>query len=90
MSHPRELAGQDRCHQRSRAGSASGHPAYHASKVPCRSIPRPPRSVVGPSGVRVNTVHPGYIPPMLNATNANERAHKMVLTLLPHGTKPVG
>jgi len=28
-------------------GSASGHPAYHASKVPCRSIPRPPRCATG-------------------------------------------
>jgi NAD(P)-dependent dehydrogenase (short-subunit alcohol dehydrogenase family) len=27
----------------------------------------------GPSGVRVNTAHPGYMPPMLNATNAGER-----------------
>ena len=84
MSHPRELAGQDRCHQRSRAGSASGHPAYHASKVPCRSIPRPPRSVVGPSGVRVNTV-----PPMLNATNAGERADKIALTPLRRIGQPI-
>jgi len=44
----------------------------------------------GPSGVRVNTVHPGYMPPMLNATNAGERADKIALTPLPHWTKPVG
>jgi NAD(P)-dependent dehydrogenase (short-subunit alcohol dehydrogenase family) len=36
----------------------------------------------GPSGVRVNTVHPGYMPPMLNATNAAERADKIALTPL--------
>ena len=28
----------------------------------------------GPSGMRVNSVHPGYMPPMLNATNAAGRA----------------
>jgi NAD(P)-dependent dehydrogenase (short-subunit alcohol dehydrogenase family) len=44
----------------------------------------------GPSGVRVNTVHPGYMPPMLNATNAGERANKIALTPLPHGATPVG
>jgi NAD(P)-dependent dehydrogenase (short-subunit alcohol dehydrogenase family) len=43
-----------------------------------------------PLGVRVNTVHPSYMPPMLNATNAGERADKIALTPLPHGTKPVG
>jgi len=44
----------------------------------------------GPSGVRVNPVHPGYMPPMLNATNAGERADRIALTLLPRGTMPVG
>jgi NAD(P)-dependent dehydrogenase (short-subunit alcohol dehydrogenase family) len=39
--------------------------------------------------VRVNTVHPGYMPPMLNATNAGERDDKIGLTPLPHGTKRV-
>jgi NAD(P)-dependent dehydrogenase (short-subunit alcohol dehydrogenase family) len=33
----------------------------------------------GPSGVRVNTLHPGYMPPTLNATNAGERADKIAL-----------
>jgi hypothetical protein len=28
----------------------------------------------GPSGVWVNPVYPGYMPPVLNATNAGERA----------------
>jgi NAD(P)-dependent dehydrogenase (short-subunit alcohol dehydrogenase family) len=44
----------------------------------------------GRSGVRVNTVHPGYMPPMLNATNAAEPDDKIALTSLPQGSKPVG
>jgi NAD(P)-dependent dehydrogenase (short-subunit alcohol dehydrogenase family) len=36
----------------------------------------------GPSGVRVNTVHPDYMPPMLNATNAGERDDNIAKTLL--------
>jgi NAD(P)-dependent dehydrogenase (short-subunit alcohol dehydrogenase family) len=44
----------------------------------------------GPSGVRVNTVHPGYMPPMLNATNAAERADKIAMTPpLRHIGKPI-
>jgi NAD(P)-dependent dehydrogenase (short-subunit alcohol dehydrogenase family) len=30
----------------------------------------------GEAIIRVNSVHPGYMPPMLNATNANERADR--------------
>jgi hypothetical protein len=44
----------------------------------------------GPSGVWVNTVYPGYMAPVLNATNAGERADKIALTPWPHGTKPLG
>jgi NAD(P)-dependent dehydrogenase (short-subunit alcohol dehydrogenase family) len=57
-------------------GSASGHPAYHASKGAVRIYSKAAAVRYGPSGVRVNTVHPGYMPPMLNATNAGERADK--------------
>jgi NAD(P)-dependent dehydrogenase (short-subunit alcohol dehydrogenase family) len=69
-------------------GSASGHPAYHASKGAVRIYSKAAAVRYGPSGVRVNTVHPGYMPRMLNATNAGERADKIVLTPLPHGQCP--
>jgi len=71
-------------------GSTSGHPAYHASKGAVRIYSKAAAVRYGPSGVRVNTVHPGYMPPMLNATNAGERDDKIALTPLPHGTTPVG
>src|ERR1700704_4552315 len=43
-------------------GSASGHPAYHASKGAVRIYSKAAAVRYGPSSVRVNTVHPGYMP----------------------------
>ncbi len=70
-------------------GSTSGHPAYHASKGAVRIYSKAAAVRYGPSGVRVNTVHPGYMPPMLNATNAGERADKIALTPLRRLGKPI-
>src|SRR5260221_14343572 len=70
-------------------GGAGGHPAYHASKGAVRIYSKAAAVRYGPSGVRVNTVHPGYMPPMLNATNANERADKIAMTPLRRIGKPM-
>jgi NAD(P)-dependent dehydrogenase (short-subunit alcohol dehydrogenase family) len=70
-------------------GSTSGHPAYHASKGAVRIYSKAAAVRYGPSGVRVNTVHPGYMPPMLNATNAGERDDKITLTPLRRIGKPI-
>jgi NAD(P)-dependent dehydrogenase (short-subunit alcohol dehydrogenase family) len=70
-------------------GSTNGHPAYHASKGAVRIYSKAAAVRYGPSGVRVNTVHPGYMPPMLNATNANERADKIAATPLRRIGKPI-
>jgi 3alpha(or 20beta)-hydroxysteroid dehydrogenase len=43
----------------------------------------------GSFGLRVNTAHPGYMPPMLNATNAAERNDKIALTPLRRIGKPI-
>ena len=70
-------------------GGAGGHPAYHASKGAVRIYSKAAAVRYGPAGVRVNTVHPGYMPPMLNATNAGERADKIALTPLRRLGEPI-
>ena len=70
-------------------GSSSGHPAYHASKGAVRIYSKAAAVRYGPVGVRVNTVLPGYMPPMLNATNAGEREDKIALTPLRRIGKPI-
>ena len=70
-------------------GSAGGHPAYHASKGAVRIYSKAAAVRYGPMGVRVNTVHPGYMPPMLNATNAGERDEKIALTPLRRIGQPI-
>src|SRR5271163_4590484 len=70
-------------------GGTGGHPAYHASKGAVRIYSKAAAVRYGPSGVRVNTVHPGYMPPMLNATNAGERAEKIAATPLRRIGEPI-
>jgi NAD(P)-dependent dehydrogenase (short-subunit alcohol dehydrogenase family) len=70
-------------------GGSSGHPAYGASKGAVRIYTKSAAVRYGPQGVRVNSVHPGYMPPMLNATNQNLRAEKIEQTPLRRLGEPI-
>jgi Dehydrogenases with different specificities (related to short-chain alcohol dehydrogenases) len=54
-------------------GSLGGHAAYSASKGGVRSYTKTMALRYGPKGVRVNSIHPGFMPVMQNAKNAGDR-----------------
>ena len=47
-----------------------GHPAYHASKGAVRIFTKATAVRYGPDGIRANSVHPGFMPPMRSAATS--------------------
>ena len=59
-------------------GSTFGHPGYHASKGGVRIFTKAIAFKHGPAGIRVNSVHPGYMPPMKSANPASSSGGRLV------------
>ena len=68
-------------------GSETGHPAYHASKGAVRLFTKAMASRCGQDGIRVNSVHPGFMPPMLTSAPANPEIAQARMAATPLGRR---
>jgi NAD(P)-dependent dehydrogenase (short-subunit alcohol dehydrogenase family) len=66
-------------------GDEGGHPAYHASKAAVRILSKALAVKYGPDGIRVNSVHPGYMPPMLTTARDHSPFRDEQVRRLPLG-----
>ena len=59
-------------------GSDEGHPAYHASKGAVRLYTKATAVRHAKEGIRINSVHPGHMPPMATTAPKNEAQQQAV------------
>ena len=64
-------------------GGEGGHPAYHASKGAVRIFTKAMAVKYGPQGIRVNSVHPGFMPPMQSSWRADPAIREQLVALTP-------
>ena len=64
-------------------GGEGGHPAYHASKGAVRIFTKATAVKFGPDGIRANSVHPGFMPPMETAQHADSDLRQEHIRLTP-------
>ena len=64
-------------------GSDGGHPAYHASKAAVRNFSKAMAVRLGPEGIRVNSVHPGFMPPMRSSAGLSNDARARLERAVP-------
>ncbi len=64
-------------------GGEGGHPAYHASKGAVRLFTKATAVQYGPDGIRANSVHPGFMPPMRTSQHADPTVREEHLRLTP-------
>ena len=64
-------------------GGEGGHPAYHASKGAVRLFTKATAVQYGPDGIRANSVHPGFMPPMRTSQHADPAIREEHVRLTP-------
>ncbi len=64
-------------------GGEGGHPAYHASKGAVRIFTKAMAVRYGPDSIRVNSVHPGFMPPMTTSLQASQSLREANIRLTP-------
>ena len=68
-------------------GSDEGHPAYYASKGAVRLYTKATAVRHAKEGIRINSVHPGHMPPMASASPEDEAQRKAVIGNTPMGRR---
>lgn len=66
-------------------GEEAGHPAYNASKAAVRIYTKALAVKYGPDGIRANSVHPGYMPPMLTTSASHGPFREQQIRATPLG-----
>ena len=64
-------------------GGEVDHPAYHASKGAVRIFTKAIAVQHGPDGVRVNSIHPGFMPPMISSREVDPAAGQKLAAQTP-------
>ena len=64
-------------------GGEGGHPAYHASKGAVRIFTKATAVRYGPDGIRANSVHPGFMPPMRTSNFRSSDERQQLIDLTP-------
>lgn len=59
-------------------GADNGHPAYSASKGAVRLLTKSTAVNYGPEGIRANSVHPGFMPPMKSGNVPNSLGRREI------------
>ena len=64
-------------------GGEGGHPAYHASKGAVRIFTKATAVRYGPDGIRANSIHPGFMPPMRSSNVRSDDQRQELIDLTP-------
>ena len=68
-------------------GGGEGHMAYHASKGAVRLFTKASAVRYGKDGIRINSVHPGHMPPMATSLPQDEAGLQAVIRDTPMGRR---